>query len=133
MPANTSPIFPLTPRIKSALIGSSALTSRTAITGTTGLTLLTAAGTNGTRIDTIVLKGTGTTIAGQLDLWIYDGTTARLFDSFAVTVVTPSTTVDSFRSRTTYTDLVLASTDSLYISSQVASQLVSVFAQGGDY
>jgi len=133
MAANTSPIFPLTPRIGGALVGASAVTARTAITGTTGLTLISASGSFGTRWDRIWLKGTGTTLAGLIDIWIYDGTTSRAYEALPVTVVTASTTVDSFETYHDFTTLVLPSTYSLYCSSQVASQLITVWAFGGDY
>ena len=133
MAANQAPIFPLTARVAGVLVGGTALTARTAISGTTGLTLLAASGTFGSRWDQIILSATGTTLAGLINLWVYDGTTSRLFDEYSVTVVTASTTVPGYRLITSYTTLVLPSTHSLYCSSQVGSQLITVFAVGGDY
>lgn len=133
MAANTNPIFPLTPVLASVLVGATALTSRTQITGTTGLTLVHSAGSNGTRYDWLILKGTGTTVAGVLDIWIYDGTTSRIYESVTIPVVTPSTTVDSYFSQLALNPLVLPTGYSIYCSSQVASQLMNVVVQGGSY
>ena len=133
MAANTNPIFPLTPVLAHVLVGSSALTSRAQITGTTGLTLVHAAGTNGTRYDWLILKGTGTTVAGVLDIWIYAGTNSLIFQSVTIPVVTPSTIVDSYFNQVALNPLILPTGYSIYCSSQVASQLVNVAVQGGSY
>jgi len=140
MAANTSPIFPLTPVATGlSVIGSSAVTARTAITGTTGLSLCFSAGANGSRIDTIIIQATGTTLAGLIDFWVYDGTTSRMVYEASVTVVTGSTTTAGFNlaiSTTTFNGgvpLTLPSGSSLYASSQVASQLVGIITTGGNY
>lgn len=134
MAANTTPIFPLTPRNAGlSVVSASAITARTAITGTTGLSLIITAGANGTRIDSLKVTGTGTTIAGLLDFWIFDGTTSRLYTSMLIAAITASTTVQQFEGKLAFNDLILPTGYSLYCSSQVASQLVGVIASGGDY
>lgn len=140
MPANTTPIFPLTPVSTGlSVVNASAITARTAITGTTGLSLCFTAGANGSRIDTSVMQATGTTLAGVMDFWIYDGTTSRLFYEQAVSVVTGSTTVIGLNSAINWTNvnggvpLLLPTGYALYCSSQVASQLIGVLTQGGSY
>lgn len=141
MAANTAPIFPITPVAQGlSVVSASALTSRAAITGTTGLSLCFTAGSNGSRIDTIILQATGTTLAGLIDLWIFDGTTSRLIYETAVTVVTPNTTTtvgfNANISTTTFcggVPLTIPSGYALYCSSQVASQLIGVTTVGGHY
>ena len=115
----------------SAVVSASALTARTNITGTTGLTLVSTAGSNGTRIDAVKLTGTGTTVSGVIGIWIYDGTTSRLYTEVAVPVVTPSTTVATYEA-TIPLGITLPSTHGLYFSSQVASQLVTAHLVGAD-
>jgi len=133
MASNTSPIFPLTPIVGlGSLNAATALTARTPITGTTGLTQLTATSTNGTKIDAITVKGQGTTVAAVVGIWIYNGTTSYLFDEILVTAITASTTVASFVSTTSYTNLVLPPTYQLYISETVQTNL-TVEAFGGQY
>jgi hypothetical protein len=133
MPANTTPIFPLTPIVGIAtLTSATAVTSRANITGTTGLVQLTATSTNGTRIDAITVKGKGTTVATTLSLWIYNGTTSFLFDEIDLAAVTPTTILDSVAGAKSYTSLLLPPTYQLFISEQVQADL-NVFAFGGVY
>lgn len=133
MAANTSPIFPVAPAIGIAsLNAATALTTRTPIVGTTGLTQLTPTSTNGTRVDQITVKGQGTTVASNICIWIYNGTTSYLIDEFDVTVVTAGNTTDSFVLAKTYTNLVLPPTYQLYVSQTVQTN-VTVFAEGGVY
>lgn len=134
MPANTLPIFPVAPIVGIAtLTSATALTTRTNITGTTGLTQLTAGSTNGTRIDAITVKGKGSTVASNITIWIYNGTTSFIFDEIDLTqVVTAANTTDSVVKTTTYTNLVLPPTYQLYIAETVQTD-VNVFAFGGQY
>jgi hypothetical protein len=64
-------------------------------TGTLGTTLITVltAGASGTRIDDIYMVGTGTTTAGVIRLFVFDGTNTRLLSETLVTAITPSTTL----------------------------------------
>lgn len=136
MPANLAPIFPIAPVIGVAsLVSPTALITRTSITGTTGLISLLGAGTNGTRVDKITVHYKDTTAlstAGAVWVWIYNGTTAHLFAEILVTAITGSTTVSSFDLSTSFANLVLPTTYSLYVSSTI-DQDFNVFAFGGDY
>jgi hypothetical protein len=133
MAANTTPIFPLTPIVGIAtLTTATAVTSRANITGTTGLTALTATSTNGTRVDAITVKSKATSVASQVSIWIYNGTTSFLFDEINVVVVTAGNTADSFTLTRRYNNLVLPATYQLYISESVQTDL-TVFAFGGQY
>lgn len=133
MPANTSPIFPSAPIVGIAtLTAATAITSRANITGTTGLTQLTATSTNGTRIDAITVKGKATTVASNVFIWLYNGTTSYLFDEFDVTAVTAGNTTDSFSLTKTYPNLVIPATYQLFISETVQTDLTA-FAFGGTY
>jgi hypothetical protein len=133
MAANTQPIFPNTPVIGIAtLTSATALTTRTNVVGTTGLTQLTPTSTNGKRIDAITVKGKATTVASNLFVWIYDGTTSYLFDEIDITAVTAGNTTDSFALTRNYSNLTLPATYQLYVSETVQTD-VSVFAFGGNY
>lgn len=133
MSANTSPIFPLSPAIGiGSLNSATALTTRTPITGTTGLTLCVPTSTNGTRVDYITVKGQGTTVASNVCVWIYNGTTSFLLDEFDVTAITAATTTDSFVLSRAYSNLTLPATYALYISETVVTNM-TVFAFGGVY
>ena len=133
MAANAQPIFPNSPVIGIAtLTSATALTSRANVTGTTGLTQLTPTSTNGKRVDSITVKGKATTVASNVFIWMYNGTTSFLFDEFDVTAVTAANTTDSFTLTRTYTNLVIPPTYQLYVSETVQTD-VNVFAFGGDY
>jgi hypothetical protein len=92
MPANTVPIFTLTPRIQSARI-STANANRDG-TGTLGSVI--AGATDGTRVDRIVICATVTTTAGMVRLFIDDATNIRLWREVPVTAITVSASVAGF-------------------------------------
>jgi hypothetical protein len=133
MAASTAPIFPSAPIVGIAsLVSASAITTRTPITGTTGLVQLTATSTNGTRVDAITVKAQGNSTAGLLDVWVYNGTTAYLYDEITIATVTANTTTASNVATNTYSTLTLPPTYQLYVSQTVSSN-VSVMAFGGTY
>lgn len=133
MAANTIPIFPAAPIVGIAtLTAATAITTRTNIVGTTGLTQLTAVSTNGTRVDAIIIKGKGVTVASNIFIWVYNGTTSFLYDEMDVTAITSANTTDAFFLQRAYTNLVLPPTYQLFISETVQTD-VNVFALGGSY
>jgi len=133
MAANTAPVFPISPIVGIAtLVSATAITSLANITGTTGLVQLTATSTNGTRVDQITVRSQGTSVASELCIWVYNGTTSYLYDIIDVSAVTASTTTDPFTSSKSYTNLVLPPTYQLYVSETVQTNL-NVFAFGGNY
>jgi hypothetical protein len=133
MAANTSPIFPASPVIGIAtLTAAAAITTRTNIVGVTGLTVLTPVSTNGRRVDTIRVKVKATSVASNLFLWLFDGTTSYLIDELDITAVTAANTTDSFSLTRSYSDLILPPTYQLYVSQTVQTDL-NVFAMGGAY
>ena len=138
MAANTAPIFPLTPVIGIAtLVAPTAITSRANITGTTGLVQLTATSTNGTKVPMITVKGSATSVATNLFIWLYNGTTSYLFDEIDIPVQTAGNTSDSYFTAKNYellygASIVLPPTYQLYVSVSVQQNL-NVFAYGGQY
>lgn len=136
MAANTNPVFQLQPVIMTAsLVSPTAVTSRADITGTTNLTEVASSDTtytDGRKIDRVEIKAKETTVAGIVALWIYDGTTSRLFDEFLVSALTPGNTTPSWSTGKSYDHLVLPSGHKLYCSVTV-DQDFDVFAFAGDY
>lgn len=136
MPVTATPIFPQVPVSQAAALSATANTSRAVSTGvpTNGVLISPNTNTNGMRVDQIFIDGTGTTVAGQVVIWLYDGTNGFPIDEFTITVVTPNaTTTPAFSTSRSYSDLVLAPGCKLYATSQVASQLASVGMLGGAY
>ena len=134
MPANTSPIFALTPELSFATV-TSATTDRTGATMTNTVTLLTAA-TNGTKITQIGAKVAGNNSATAVLIFISDssGANFKLFDEIALLAVTATTTTTSQRAVTAYSDLQLKAGQVVKVGITVAvSDGVNVFAVKGDY
>jgi hypothetical protein len=100
-------------------------------TGTLG-TVFTAAAGNGSRIDRIIVAATGTTTAGMVRIYIYNGTSSYLYDEVTVDAVTPSSTVAAFRYDNTNVNIVLPPTYSLKAST-ANGEAFNVIALGGDY
>lgn len=132
-------IFPQIPITEIAtLTAPSAITARTNIVGTTGLVQLTSLPvTQSKRVDSIVVKSKGTSIVGQVYIWLYNGTTSFLYDEIDITALTPSTSVDSFTFSKSYLNstqgsVILTTTQQLFISISTV-QDVTVFATTGQY
>lgn len=133
MPAGTSPIFPQVPIIGIAsMVSNTAVTARTNIVGTTGLTQVLANSTNGTRVDFIEVQGQGTTVATIIDIWINDGTNSYLVEEISLPAATANTTVVASSNTIAFTKLTLPPTYRLFASQQVSAN-VTVFAFGGTY
>lgn len=147
MPANTAPIFGLVADAKTisasaAIAYSDASTPRSGntanITAGAHVTVLTA-GANGTRIDRIVFEATATTLAGQLLLFINDGSTNWFFKELTITAVTASTTVASSTVELIRTDglplLAIPSGYSLKAAITVTptSGVINITAYGSDF
>lgn len=126
----TSPQFAGTVLAGAAAVSATADTSYTAPTHAVSIV---AAGASGSKIDEIRFQAIGTTIAGTITVFLYDGTNYHLWDCVYVPAVTASTTAPPWQVVKTYANLVLPSGWTLYASSTVASQLVSVAASGGSF
>ena len=122
------PAFAVTPRIASVNVAT-ANTNRDG-TGTVA-TLITGAST-GTRIAEIVIKARVTTTAGQVRVFLHDGTNFVFFDEIAVAAATVSASVQGTRVSTTYNNLVLPSASwSVRVSTHNAES-IDVTALGAD-
>lgn len=71
MPANTSPIFPLTPN----LAWSKLTTANTAKDGTGAVATVFTAGANGARVDYLKARALGTNVATVLRVFVNNGST----------------------------------------------------------
>lgn len=134
MPANTTPIFTLTPFAKSARIA----TANANRDGTGTVADLVTGGTNGSRVDRVQIKASVTTTAGMIRFYVTDtaGANPRLVKEIPVTAITASGTVASFDYDWVRGDglplVVLASGQKLQVSTNNAEQH-DVVAFGGDF
>ena len=126
-----SPAFISTPRIGRCSLS----TANTATDGTGTITDLITGVAAGTRVLSINVQGTATTVAALVNIFLYDGTQWDLFDQVTITATTGSNTVKGYRLVTAYTDLVLPSTShklGATISVAPTTGTVRVAAFGGD-
>ena len=136
MTMTATPVFPQAPVSTSIALSATANTSRAVSTGvpTNAVLVSPSTNTNGVRVDQIFINGNGTTIAGLVVLWLYDGTNAYPIDEYAITAVTPNTTTTpGFIYSEYYSGFVLQPTYKLYATSQVASQVASIGMIGGAF
>ena len=126
-----SPAFISTPRIGRCSLS----TANTATDGTGTITDLITGVAAGTRVLSINVQGTATTVAALVNIFLWDGTQWDLFDQVTITATTGTNTVKGYRLVTAYTDLVLPSTShklGATISVAPSSGTVRVSAFGGD-
>ena len=126
-----SPAFISAPRIGRLSLS----TANTATDGTGTINDLIVGVAAGTRVLSVNVQGTATTVAALVNLFLWDGTQWDLFDQVTITATTGSNTVKGYRLVTAYTDLVLPSTShklGATISVAPTTGTVRVSAWGGD-
>jgi hypothetical protein len=126
-----SPAFISTPRIGRVSLS----TANTATDGTGTINDLIVGVSAGTRILSVNVQGTATTVAALVNLFLYDGTQWDLFDQITISATTGSNTAKAYRLVTAYTDLVLPSASyklGATISVAPTTGTVRVLAFGGD-
>ena len=132
---STSAQYASTPKFGSANL----TTADTSLTAPTTVGTIVTAGASGTRIDYIDIQGVATTVAGLINLFVYDGTTYVLWQQVPVQVVTSSTTVPAYQavlssnSNANIMPLTLPTGYSLRAATSVAQTGVRVTAYGGDF
>lgn len=131
MTANKSPIFPLTP--VAALGQVSAANTNRDGTGTL-VDILTGAA-NGTRVQKITVKATGTTTAGMVRLYLYNGTITRLWKEVEVAAITPSASVKTFEKEIELFGELALHLPANYVlrASTHNAETFNVLAEGGSY
>lgn len=131
----TSAQYAATPKIGSATL----TTADTSLTAPTTVGTVLTAGASGTRIDYIDIQGVATTVAGLINLFIYDGTNYILWAQVPVIAVTSSTTAPAFAAtlssnvNSNLMPLIIPTGYSLRATTSVAQTGVRVTAMGGDF
>ncbi len=126
-----SPAFISTPRIGRVSLS----TANTATDGTGTINDLITGVSAGTRVLSINVQGTATTVAALVNIFLWDGTQWDLFDQITISATTGSNTVKAYRLVTAYTDLVLPSAShklGATITVAPTTGTVRVAAFGGD-
>lgn len=122
------------------VFGSANLTTAdTSLTAPTTVSTILTAGASGTRIDYIDLQGVATTVAGLINLFVFDGTNYILWQQVPVQAVTSSTTVPAFafalssNGNANIMPLNLPTGYSLRATTSVAQTGVRITAYGGNF
>jgi hypothetical protein len=132
---STSAQYAATPKFGSATLS----TADTSLTAPTTVGTVLTAGTSGTRIDYIDIQGVATTVAGIINLFVFDGTNYILWQQVPVIAVTSSTTVPTFtallssNNNSNVMPLTLPTGYSLRAATTVAQTGIRVTAYGGDF
>jgi hypothetical protein len=132
---STSAQYASTPRVGAALL----TTADTSLTAPSTVGTVLTTGANGSRIDYIEVMGVATTVAGLVNLFIYDGTTYNLWQQIPIQAVTTGTTTPSFvanlssNGNANIMPLNLPTGYSLRATTTTAQTGVKVIAYGGDF
>lgn len=132
---STSAQYASTPRVGSATL----TTADTSLTAPSTVGTVLTAGSSGTRIDYIEIIGTATTVAGLINLFIYDGSNYILWQQVPVVAITSSTTAPAFAAtlssnvNANVMPLTLPTGYSLRATTSVSQTGVRVTAYGGDF
>lgn len=111
----------------------------TSLTAPTTVQTILTAGASGSRIDYVEIMGVATTVAGIVNLFVFDGTTYHLWQQVPVIAVTVGTTTPSFvanlssNANANALPLILPSGHSLRATTTVAQTGIKVSAWGGDF
>ena len=131
----TNAQYAATPKIGSALL----TTADTSLTAPTTVGTVFTAGSSGSRIDYIEVQGVATTVAGLVNIFIFDGTNYFLYIQVPIQAITSSTTVPAFTTllssngNANLLPINLPTGYSLRATTSVAQTGIRVTAQGGDY
>lgn len=123
-----SPQFVTTPRLGVSQVA----TANANRDGTGTLVTVFTAGADGSRIDYVAIKATGSTSAGMIRLYVHDGTNARLLTEDAVPAIAATSTQKTHESLVELAGgLVLPTGYSLRASTEIG-ETFNVMALGGD-
>jgi hypothetical protein len=123
------------PKVGSALL----TTADASLTAPSTVGTVFTAGSSGSRIDYIDIQGVATTVAGIINLFIFDGTTYFLWQQVPVQAVTSSTTLPAFsvtlssNANANIMPLSFPAGFSLRATTSTAQTGVRVIAYGGDF
>lgn len=90
----------------------------------------------GTRINKIRVKATGTTTAGMVRIYFYDGTNSRLYTEVLVSAITASGSVATFEATLSFTDAnapILASSSQKLQASTNNAETFNIVVEAADF
>lgn len=108
-------------------------TANTARDGTGTIVDVLTAGTQGTLIELIRVVATAATTAGNVKLFLHNGSAYRFYDELAVTAITPSATVVPFEIELIPSKPLVVPTGWKFAAAPHNAETFNVFVTGGDY
>lgn len=124
----TTPAFASTPKTGVVSIG----TADTSRTTPTSVGTVFSAGSSGSRIDEVSVVAAGTTTAGVVRLFVYNGSAYFLLREVLVSAITPSTSTAVFSQTLGFNNFVLPTGYSLRATTN-NSDIFHITAFGGDF
>ena len=124
----SSPVFQAIPRLSSVAI-SAANTNRD---GSGTVVEVIAGVAAGTEIRRVIVQATGTTTAGMVRLFLYDGTNYRALREITVTAITVGASTPAFRAEVAFSDLILPSASWSLVATTHNAETFHVTAMGAD-
>lgn len=122
------------------VFGSATLTTAdTSLTAPTTVGTVLTAGASGTRIDYIEVQGVATTVAGLINLFVFDGSNYILWSQVPVQAVTSGVTAPAFQSvlssngNANIMPLIIPAGHSLRVTTSVNQTGIRVNAYGGNF
>jgi hypothetical protein len=133
MPANTKPIFALSPETRLAAI-TGTTTDKSGATTANIVDLVTAT-TDGTKVTQIKYKHVGNSTAGIFLVWVTDtsGANPRLLAESTYAAITSSATVATAEGTLIFNDLQLKSGQKIQVGATTATTNIHVTAQIGNF
>lgn len=101
--------------------------------GTGTIVDVTSGGASGSRIDKVRVSASGSTTAGIIRLFLYDGTNNYMIKEIPVTAITPSASVAVFEAEWDADGLVLPTSSWKLRASTHNAEAFKVFAKGGNF
>jgi hypothetical protein len=128
-----SPAFAATPKVWAGNVSATADGTPTSRTPTGGTTTLVTGGSSGSKVEEVAVVGVDSALdASVVNIWLHNGSTYFLFDSFQMAGNDMSTTVQGERKPRQYQNLLVPNGWTLQCSCTVASQVIDVVCLGGD-
>lgn len=124
----STPVYVGSPKTWQAAL-SAANTNRD---GTGTLVDVVSAGSSGSRLDKARVVASGTTTAGIVRLYLFDGTNSYLFKEITVYAVTPSASIPVFEQDCDLDGLVLPTNTWKLRASTHNAESFKIFVKGGD-
>lgn len=132
---STTAQYAATPVFGAALL----TTADTSLTAPSTVGTVITAGASGTRIDFIDIQGVATTVAGIVNLFIYNGTTYHLWQQIPIVAVTSNTTAIAFNTTCSTNNcpnvmpIIIPTGYSLRATTTIAQTGLKINAYGGDF